>query len=115
MKNEVEVYDLTAPQKSILFTEQFYSGTNINNICGTAIIDSVLDFDILKKAVNIFVENNDSFQLKLILVENEMKQFKEKFTPFDVEIVNLDSKNELAILENKIISHHFEWFRGIYS
>ncbi len=31
-------YNLTTPQKSIYFTEQYYNNTNINNICGSVII-----------------------------------------------------------------------------
>lgn len=106
MKNEI--YDLTSPQKSILYTEQFYKGSSINNICGTAIIHTEINFDVLKKAVNVFVENNDSFQLRLVLVDNEMKQFKTDFEPFDVEIVDLGSKDELAILEEKMYRTPFD-------
>lgn len=110
MKNEV--YDLTSPQKSILFTEQFYKGSSVNNICGTAIIHTNLNFDVLKKAVNIFVHNNDSFQLRLVLVDNEMKQYKVDFEPFDVEIVDLNSENELHILESKMYSTPFDVFNN---
>lgn len=109
---EKERYNLTSPQKSILFTEQFYKGSAINNICGTAIIHTKLDFDVLKKAVNVFVENNDSFQLRLILVDNEMKQVRVDFEPFDVEIVDLASKDELAILEEKMYRAPFDVFNN---
>ena len=54
---EKELFNLTNPQKSILLTEEFYKGTNINNICGTAIIEDIVNFDLLKKAMNIFVKN----------------------------------------------------------
>ena len=37
MENK-KIYELTEPQKSIWVTEQFYKGSTINNICGTAII-----------------------------------------------------------------------------
>ena len=30
------LYELTNPQKSIWLTEQYYKGTSVNNICGTA-------------------------------------------------------------------------------
>ena len=46
-------YNLTIPQKSILLMEQYYSNTNINNICGTASIKESVDFNNLEKAVNI--------------------------------------------------------------
>ena len=42
-------YNLTIPQKSILLMEQYYSNTNINNICGTASIKESVDFNNLEK------------------------------------------------------------------
>ena len=71
---ENKLYNLTMPQKSILLTEQYYSNTNINNICGTAIIKEKIDFKILEKAVNFFLESNDSFRLKFIKQDNTIKQ-----------------------------------------
>ena len=53
-----KLVNLTYPQKSILLTEKFYKNASINNICGTAIIDSVLDFDALKQAINVVISNN---------------------------------------------------------
>ena len=41
--------DLTNSQKSIWVTEQYYKGTSVNNICGTAIIYEKVDFLILEK------------------------------------------------------------------
>lgn len=103
-----ELLDLTNPQKSILYTEQFYNGTAINNICGTAIIKNTLDFEILKEAINIVAKNNASFNLKLVLENNEAKQFLQSFKPLDVEIVDLDSVEGISTLENKLMSHVFD-------
>ena len=36
-------YNLTTPQKSIYLIEQYYSNTNINNICGTAVIEQKIN------------------------------------------------------------------------
>ena len=62
---EKKFYNLSNPQKSLLLTENYYQGTNINNICGTAIIDDILDFEKLEKAINELIEKNDSFRIKL--------------------------------------------------
>ena len=37
-------YYLTNPQKSIWLTEEYYKGSAINNICGTALIKENVDF-----------------------------------------------------------------------
>ena len=61
-----ELYDLTNPQKSIWLTEQFYSDSCVNNICGTTTINELVDFEKLKQALNIYVKDNDSFRIRLI-------------------------------------------------
>ena len=35
---EQKFYNLTNPQKSIWVTEEYFKGSAINNICGTALI-----------------------------------------------------------------------------
>lgn len=61
---ESNVYNLTNPQKSIWFTEQFYKGTPIENITGCVIVLEKLNLKALQKAINLFVKSNDSFRLK---------------------------------------------------
>lgn len=107
-----KLYSLTNPQKSILLTEEFYKGSNINNICGTAIVDDILDFDLLKKAINLVVKNNDSFNLKLALDNNEVKQYLADATDIDVKVVNIDSKEDIAKIENELKSHVFDIYNG---
>ena len=57
-----KLYNLTYPQKSILLTEQFYKNTPVNNICGSAIIKNVVNFEVLKEAINQVMKKNDIIQ-----------------------------------------------------
>ena len=50
-----KLYSLTNPQKSIWLTEQFYKGTSFENITGSVMLSQNVDFDALKKAINLFV------------------------------------------------------------
>lgn len=110
---ENKLYGLTNPQKSILLTEEFFKGTNINNICGTAIIDDVLDFELLKKAMHIFIKNHDSFNFKLVLDNNELKQFlDDEPNNIDIEIVDIDSKDDINKIENDMLNHVFDIYNG---
>ena len=106
---EKELLDLTAPQKSIWLTEQFFSNTNINNICGTAIVYELLDFEILKKAINIVIEKNDAFQLKFINENGSIKQYFGEYSYKDIEIVELESENNISDLEQKLSSQPFKF------
>ena len=57
--------ELTNAQKSIWVTEQYYKGSSVNNICGTAIIEEKVNFEKLEKAINIVCQKHDNFKLKL--------------------------------------------------
>ena len=115
-------YDLTNPQKSIWYTEQFFQGSCVNNLCGTVAIDQVVNFDILKKAIYKFVEDNDSFRINLFYDENgEVKQKFTDFKPFDIELIDLKNEEELIELENNMVDipfsilnsylHNFKMYR----
>ena len=101
------LYDLTNPQKSIWFTEEFYKGTPIENITGTVLIPEKVDFNLLEQAINIFVEKNDSFRLKFIIENKEIKQFVCDYSKFTVEIIDVSSNEELQKIEQKIASTVF--------
>ena len=101
-------YELSAPQKAIWLTEQYYKNTNVNNVCGTFLSNEVLDFNLLKKSLNIFLQNNDSFKIKLQLIDGEIKQYFSKLNYIDFDIVNISNKEEQKLLEEKTASEIFE-------
>lgn len=94
-----ELYNLTNPQKSIWVTEEFYKGTSIENIVGIARFSDIVNFDKLKEAINIFIKTNDSFRLKFIRKDNDVKQFIDDFTPFSFETVNVKNDKDVKKLE----------------
>ena len=99
-----KLYNLSAPQKSILLTEQFYHGSSINNIGGGIIVHEPLDFDLFKKAIQNFVKYNDSFRIRLEQTNYDVKQYFEDFSEFDIPIVDLNSEEEVFDLDKKILS-----------
>ena len=112
MKNKL--YDLTIPQKSILLTEQYYSNTNINNICGTAILKTKVDFTILEKALNLLVQNNDSLRIKLVKKDNSYKQTLCDYEYFPINIIELNSQDELRDLQNSTVKKLFNLEDNLY-
>ena len=58
-------YELSHPQNSIYFTEKFYNGSAVNNICGYVHITEKVNFDVLEKAINLLVKTNDGMRLKI--------------------------------------------------
>ncbi len=67
-------YPLTSPQLSIWYTEQMFSGTSISNVAGTLRIQENVDFVLLEKAIQLFIQNNDGIRLRLCLDENGSPQ-----------------------------------------
>lgn len=102
------LFDLTAPQKSIFVTEQYFKGSSINNICGVAFIHEVVNFDLLKKAINLVVEHNESFNIRLCMENNEIKQYIADYVPFDIEIVDVLTDEELVKVENDFVKNVFD-------
>ena len=42
------MFKLTAPQKNVIETDNFFKNTSISNIGGYAIFDNDVDFDVMK-------------------------------------------------------------------
>ncbi len=102
------MYTLTNPQKSIWLTEQFYKGTSIENITGSVNVLQNVDFGILKKAINLFVKKNDSFRLKFTLKNGNAMQYVDKFTEFDIEIISVETDNDVKRIERKMCDTPFD-------
>ena len=104
---EKKLYNLTNPQKSIWLTGEFYKETPIENITGSVTILQKVNFNALKSAINLFVENNDSFRLKFTMQNNTVQQYVDDFTNFDVDIVSVSSTNDVKHLEKQMSNTQF--------
>ena len=58
-------YPLTSPQLSIWYTDRMYSGTSISNVAGTLRIKEKVDIEVLDKAINYYIKNNDGIRLRI--------------------------------------------------
>lgn len=103
-----KMYDLTNPQKSIWYTEEFLKGTSAENITGTVIVPNKVDFTLLEKAINIFVQKSDSFRLRFIAQSANVQQYFEEYKPFSVELISVSSEKDLKALENSVASTVFD-------
>lgn len=105
---ENDVYELTNPQKSIWYTEQFYNDSNINNIAGYLKINKNTDFKALEKAFNLFVTKNDSFKTKIVLEDSSPKQYFDDFIYENIEIIDLKDETQLAEFEESFPMQHID-------
>ena len=105
---ERNMYNLTNPQKSIWLTEQFYKNTPIENITGCVTVLEKLDLKALQKAINLFVEKNDSFRLKFILKGDDVFQYLSSFSEFEIENILVKTNHDVKKLENQMSNTVFE-------
>lgn len=105
---ESNVYNLTNPQKSIWFTEQFYKGTPIENITGCVIVLEKLNLKALQKAINLFVKSNDSFRLKFTVKDDKPLQYLSSFSEFEIENIMVNTDEDIKDIENEMSNTPFE-------
>ncbi len=107
---EKQLYSLTNPQKSIYLTEEYYSGTNINNIAGILKINDVVDFDKFILSIKQFVKQNDSCRILLDNKDEEVKQYICEYKDFPIEVINVKSESELFSTANEIAQKPFSLY-----
>ena len=100
--------NLTNAQKSIWVTEQYYMGSSINNICGTATIQEKVDFEKLEEAIRIVCQKHDNFWLKVKVENGEVKQILSEREQIQVDIINIADKNDLEKEREKIVRTAFQ-------
>ena len=95
--------NLTDSQKSIWVTEQYYKGSSINNICGTAIIDEKVDFEKLRKSVEIVCQKHDNFRLQINIEDGEVKQVLSEQKEIKIDTIDVAIQKELEKEREKIV------------
>ncbi len=84
-------HNLSLPQKSIWFTEKLFPGTSIGNVAGTLKIKEQLDYVLLEKAINIFVEKNDAMRIRIIEEKGIPKQYIHNYSYFKIDFLDFSN------------------------
>ena len=109
---EKKLYSLTNPQKSIYYTEEYYKGTNINNIAGTMTINMPVDFEKFTLAIKQFVKQNDSCRTMLTHEKGTVLQYINSYEDFDIEIVDVTTKSELSSIADEMVAKPFSIYNS---
>ena len=107
--DNIKLYDLTIPQKSIYLTEQYASGTSINLISGNIIFEEKVASNLIEEALNIYIQKNDSIRLRICMIDGKPKQYISTYTPFKLNVINIFDKNDLNKYKEKIINTPFKF------
>ena len=98
-----ELYDLTNPQKSIWLAEQFYRRTSIANVSGTFSLDVKLDFNLLEKSINKFLENNDGLRIQIKLDNGIPKQYIVDYNFIKIKLIDVKDRPSLDKIVDSMI------------
>lgn len=80
-------HSLSSPQLSIWYTEKMFPGTSIANIAGTLRIKEKIDFDLMSKAVQLLIKNNEGMRLRVCLDKSgNPQQYVSDYKEKSVEI-----------------------------
>lgn len=97
-----KLYDLTNPQKNIWNTEQYFSGTSINNVGGIVFIDEPINFDKLSKAISNVLASHDTFRLRLVQDGDFIKQIFDNAINYLPEIIDVQDLDEIHSVGNTL-------------
>ena len=89
----LKYYPLTYPQMSIWNVEKFYKDTAYGNIAGPVIFKEKVNLDLLEKAINIFVCQNDSIRLIFSEDTDKPKQYFAEYHEFKIDRLDFDYEN----------------------
>ena len=95
-----DVYRLTNPQKNIWELEQINGeATPINHIMSIMKLKGNLEEELLEKAMNKIIEENDSFRLKFIKNGQELCQYVEEYQHVPIDIKHYGTEDITEAIE----------------
>ena len=92
-----QLYSLTNPQMGIWNTEKLYPGTSISVIAATLKIKGPIDYPVLEKAVNLFIERNDGLRLCFVVENGEPKQYLKPYCWHPIDFKDFDGQDTAAL------------------
>ncbi len=79
LKTGRNYYPLTNSQKMIYYSEKRYSGTSCENLIYFVKYSKILDKELLNKATNQLLMQNDAFRLRMLELENDSDIFTTQY------------------------------------
>jgi fengycin family lipopeptide synthetase D len=89
--NMVDYYSLTHSQRRIWYVEQSHPGTSMWNNAGTLKIHGTIDFDLLDRAAQMFLERNESARLRICMKDGEPVQYVAPYHPIHIDRFDFSS------------------------
>lgn len=75
-------------------------GGSIGNTCGIMLVNEPQEAEVLKKAVNVLYERNDTLRTKLFVKNGEVSQCVQPYAPVEVEVLKFENKEQVHEYSN---------------
>ncbi|MEN6349572.1 MAG: amino acid adenylation domain-containing protein [Syntrophomonas sp.] len=79
------LYPLTHAQKRVWYVDMMYENSCISNIACTCRFKEEVNFEILKKAINMSIYKNDGLRLRMVEIKDDVRQYVSEFKEIDFE------------------------------
>ncbi|WP_432409134.1 amino acid adenylation domain-containing protein [Wukongibacter sp. M2B1] len=113
--DQKKLYSLTHPQKRIWYMEKIFSASALHNIGGIVKVKGKINYDLLEKAINIFIKKNEGIRLQMVETNGEVKQFVRLFEEKKLSIFDFgDCENPHEELES-FVTTEFEKAFNLYN
>ena len=114
MKNENrKYYELNLSQEVVKLQCTYTLFKKVVNILTSVEIEKEVDFDLLKKALNIAVERNDCTRLKFVKKDKKLMQyFEDKVVYENIPVLEFSSKQEQDAFINKQSKKAIKYLKG---
>lgn len=114
------MYDLTSAQNLLSMQQKYTLYRQCNNICTTVLFDKTLDFEILKKAIEIAYDRNDAFRIRITRQGKKEMQYFANSGLQDIELLDYSGKtreemeHKFSAIARKRITYHDKPLSKIY-
>ena len=103
---------LTSAQKQ-LYNMEVFAGESIGVICGTVLFDKIYDIDDMKRAINEVYRINESLRTRIKLENGEPVQYVTEYTERDINVFNVNSKDEVHAFADKMAHTPLDFFGNL--
>ncbi|MCE3199502.1 amino acid adenylation domain-containing protein [Paenibacillus sonchi] len=87
-------YPLTHPQQRIWSIEQIYPQTPLHNIGGTIRIKGPVQFSVLEKAIDLFIQSHEALRLRIAARNGEPRQYIGHNNDFPLDFIDFSTCSE---------------------
>ena len=113
MKENQKLYNLNPSQEVSLLQCKYTLFKRVINILTSMATNEVLDFELMKTAINKVVERNDCLRIHFVKQGKELMQYFAPYEKIDVPVLTFNTKEEQEAFINKTKKKAIKYLKGV--